>query len=508
MPADAPASDYDLLPYISLPIVFSQPARLAALAALHGIAAPDAERARVLELGCASGGNIIALAARHPQARFLGLDLSRAHVDEGRRRIAALALRNIEIRQADIATAEFAGETFDYVVCHGVFSWVPRAAQDAIFAICSRYLTDRGMALISYNVLPGWHLRNVVRSICLRHAGVEGEPKQRVARARAILNEVAKVADTADPYGHVVRSEAARIARQPASYILGEFLSPDNAPCTFGDFVDRAARFDLAWLCECDLPSTSPETFAPKAAARIRALAGDNMAALQEYTDVFCGRTFRRSVLVKAGIASRRREPSADHLHTLHIASALKPDAKRSSAQVSAFTDHRRRSVRATHPAVGRALARLAAQFPATSTLMELTGPDPQADDLRRVADCVFKLVTSGRAIASSLPLRCGTAAAARPQVWALARAEAATGQPWVTSLRHTDVPLNQVLRVLLVHLDGEHDRSLLAEQLAAAQRTGTIEMKAGAEETLNQALAYLAVNAVLQPADEGRRPS
>jgi len=93
-----PGRDYNLLPYLSLPAAFTQPAHLGALAALHGLQAPVAEQARVLELGCASGGNLIPLAARFPGARFLGLDLSQRQINDGQRRIAALGLDNIVLR--------------------------------------------------------------------------------------------------------------------------------------------------------------------------------------------------------------------------------------------------------------------------------------------------------------------------------------------------------------------------------------------------------------------------
>ena len=506
-------NDYDLLPYISMPIVYSQPARLAALATLHGLAAPAAECARVLELGCASGGNIIPLAARYPRARFLGLDISQTHVEAGRRRIAALGLRNIEIRREDVAASSFAGDRFDYILCHGVFSWVPRAVQDAIFRVCAQHLTDPGVAVISYNVLPGWHLRNVVRGICLRHAGAEGSPHERVARAREILDAVAGMADAADPYGHVVRGEAARIARQPASYILGEFLASDNAPCTFGEFAARAAQFDLTWLCEGDLPSSAPETFAPKAAARIRAFAGDNETTVQEYTDVFSGRTFRRSVVVRSTHAAQRSQPSPDRLRGLHVASAIKPDPAGGGDRPPGFIDHRGGSIEVNHPAVHRAFTQLAERFPSTSSLSELTGRGSSADHEQRISKAVFRLLTSGRALVSSVPLNCGGAGADFPRVWPLARAEAAAGQPWVTSPRHTSVILTQVLRVLMPWLDGKHDRESLAALIASAHRAGTIELgdvrgAPGAPATdtpvealaVDHALRYLAVNALLLP--------
>ena len=96
--ADAGAGgDYDALPYVSVPYPQTQPARLAGIAGLFGVRAPDATRARVLELGCASGGNIVPLAARFPEARFVGIDLSARQVAEGQARVAALGLGNIEI---------------------------------------------------------------------------------------------------------------------------------------------------------------------------------------------------------------------------------------------------------------------------------------------------------------------------------------------------------------------------------------------------------------------------
>src|SRR5262245_3361627 len=96
-----PIEDYEALPYPSMPFAYTQPARLAALTQLFGLTAPDASEAHVLELGCASGGNIIPLAVRYPRARFVGVDLSQRHIEEGRERIRALSLTNIELQQGD-----------------------------------------------------------------------------------------------------------------------------------------------------------------------------------------------------------------------------------------------------------------------------------------------------------------------------------------------------------------------------------------------------------------------
>jgi SAM-dependent methyltransferase len=199
------AADYSLLPYPAMPVTLSEPQHLAALAILFGLDPPDVERASVLELGCASGGNIVPLAARFPRASFCGIDLSQRHIDDGGKRIAELALENISLEQGDLTALDPAGQRFDYVICHGVFSWVPRAAQDAIFRICRQVLAPNGMATISYNVLPGWHLRMVIRDLCRRYAGVEGSPLRRVARARAALRQIAEASSETQPYGQLLR---------------------------------------------------------------------------------------------------------------------------------------------------------------------------------------------------------------------------------------------------------------------------------------------------------------
>ncbi len=57
--------------------------------------------------------------------------------------------------------------TFDYIIAHGMFSWVTEAVREIIFRICSEYSKTTGLAYISFNVLPGWHIRRIVREFLL-----------------------------------------------------------------------------------------------------------------------------------------------------------------------------------------------------------------------------------------------------------------------------------------------------------------------------------------------------
>ncbi|MGB8399520.1 methyltransferase domain-containing protein [Bradyrhizobium sp.] len=508
-PDQAADTDYDLLPYLSMPVAYTQPAHLAGLAALFGIASPAADRARVLELGCASGGNLIPLAARFPEARFLGVDLSARQIADGRKRVAALGLANIELQRADLADLALPADSFDYVICHGVFSWVPPRVQDAILRIASACLVANGIAAISYNVTPGWHLRSPVRDILLHHAGSQGTPHERVARARDMLRQIETAANGRHAYGYVLRDEARRMSRMPASYILGEFLAEHNAPARFADFVGAAEGHGLRFLCEADLNADANELIMPEARRELERIGDADRYGAEQRLDFFSGRPFRRSLLVKAGAARSLGASRPERLKGLYITSRLVPDAARTKDRTIAFTDGRGRPVATRTPHIGRALTQLAEAYPTTTPVDALVGDAPNG---MRVAKVLLRLLSEGRANVSTLPLAAGRATDARPRAWAFARAEAALGRPFVTGLRHVAVELPRAAAALMARLDGTHDRDALTQWMARAiaagvvnlpdhtQRPGDEALIAVARGQVEETIQHLAMGAVLSP--------
>lgn len=512
---------YDVLPYPSMPITYAQPAHLAALGILFGMVPPAVDHARSLELGCASGGNIIPLAARFPSASFLGIDLSHRHISDGRKRIAKCALQNVQLRQDDLTTIDLSGEQFDYVICHGVFSWVPRATQDAILGLCRDALAPNGLATISYNVLPGWHMRHVIRDLCLYYAGKDGTPQSRVAKARVALEQIAECTDDTEPYGHLLRTEARRLKRVPSSYMLGEFLALENTPCYVQDFIQRAKGFGLDFLCEADLFDAVPQTLDAATRNRITSLVAPDRLAQEQQIDYITGRLFRRSVLVRQQTdTAPRRVPRPDQLSFLHIASPIRPDGVTNENGTIVFKDERERPITVKDPTIGHALKRLGAAFPKTLSCDELLGGtqmDPKAkpEDAERLRHAIFTMVLAGRASISVLPLQVGNAADEWPKAWRFAQIEAMSGQPWITSLRHVGIPMHPVLLVLLPYLDGTHARPELRALLFNALERGVVQVPelpgdqplplretidALAGTYLDWSLSYLARHALLVP--------
>jgi 2-polyprenyl-3-methyl-5-hydroxy-6-metoxy-1,4-benzoquinol methylase len=160
----APATSYDEVPYESYSYVQTHPAHMATIARLFGLNPPDFKKASVLELGCAGGGNLLPLALLYPEASFTGLDLSQEQIAEANEGKKALKLKNIDFKQQDITTFDLKAHAgkFDYIIVHGVFSWVPEPVRGKILELCQSCLSPDGLALISYNTLPGW---NAVRSL-------------------------------------------------------------------------------------------------------------------------------------------------------------------------------------------------------------------------------------------------------------------------------------------------------------------------------------------------------
>src|SRR5438094_55973 len=143
---DSLQRSYDQVPYPSFAFPFTHPSRLAALARLAGLDAPPLEQCRVLELGCARGGNVIPMAAQLPHARFLGIDLSPVQIDAANQTIRALGLANIELRRMDILDVTATTGEFDYIIAHGVWSWVPPVVREKILAILAQNLAPDGIA--------------------------------------------------------------------------------------------------------------------------------------------------------------------------------------------------------------------------------------------------------------------------------------------------------------------------------------------------------------------------
>jgi methyltransferase-like protein/cyclopropane fatty-acyl-phospholipid synthase-like methyltransferase len=461
------ALKYDLLPYESKPFAQSQPARLGALAQLFGLEAAPLAKARVLELGCASGGNIIPHAVLYPEAKFVGVDLARTQVAAGRKRITALGLDNIEIHcQSFTEIGDELGQ-FDYIICHGVYSWVPAAVQDAIFRVIRARLSPKGVACISYNVLPGWRMMQPLRDAFMLEIPDSVDSLGRVAQARELLNFVSSATPDKGPYGDMLRAWSARLNHLPDDYIAHEFLEETNTPCTVREFARAAGTNGLGYLGECELSSMILDNYGGEIANQVRARSGNDLIATEQFIDLISGRTFRQSLLVSSErMAQVNRALSPERVAPLHFVAPAGTSVKRDNASAT-LTDTAGRSITTTDGDTIKGLERLVERYPASSQLDDLAeGASPAGR--AALKDALYRM-----AIAGMVHLRLSVSD--KPVAMMLARADAAAGAEFTTNLRHETVTLDATTKIILPALDGSCDHKAMADLITAEARAGRL---------------------------------
>jgi methyltransferase-like protein/predicted O-methyltransferase YrrM len=464
---------YDLAPYPSTAQHHTHPDHLAALAILNGLDATPPERCRVLELGCADGANLIAMAADLPEARLTGIDLSPKQIESGRAAIAEAGLTNIDLRAMSILDVDGALGEFDYIVCHGVFSWVTPEVQEKIFEICRASLAPRGVAYVSYNTYPGWHLREAVRDMVLFHTrGVE-DPEARAARARELVQFLAETRGSGGE-AHALLLRTAREHfeeyRERPGYLLHEDLERTNAPAYFHRFVERAAAHGLQYVTDAEPSATEADNLAPAVAERLHAFTADRVE-LEQYVDFIVNRMFRRSLLCRAGVALDRT-PTSAMLRRLFAASAVKPlgDDKFSTARGANFST--------SHPLAKRVLLILAKGWPRALSFDEI-GMEAECADDDALTDLLASLHGSGVVELHASPPNCTNVVSAFPRVTALARRQAAAGL-LVTNQHRRVLNLDDPFaRFLVRHLDGTRSHADLVRLLDAEVTAGRLDVSA-----------------------------
>ncbi|MBS0384026.1 MAG: class I SAM-dependent methyltransferase [Proteobacteria bacterium] len=451
--------------YTSLPFAYTQPAALAALGILHGLTPPAAETARVLELACASGGNVIPLAARFPRASFTAVDIVEEEIRLAKSNAAALDLSNLTLEVADVV--EFADRPatsqFDYIIAHGLLSWAPPPVKAAVFKICRERLSPQGLAAISFNVLPGWRAQQIVRDILRRSVGANAPPLLRAEQAVLLLRQMAsKVSNS--PYGTIVRQSAERLAEAVPSYLFSEYLAPVNEAFFFDDIVSEAQAHGLHYLTEGELPMAAPETLAPESAGLVRELAAGDALAAQTWLDKVSGRVFRRALFAKR---RGQEKPNASALAELHVSGVIQP----SPQSRLAFQLESGHIVNAPNDAAAAALAEIGRAYPATiAAANSIAGANGQA-----MAGALLRLAQMGGLRVSSLPLAVGRQSTSHPRVFELARQEAARGQTWVTTLQHRSYQPPPDILSLLAVFDGQRDRAKLSAVVGEARLTAAL---------------------------------
>lgn len=351
---------YDVMPYPSKFFLQTHPDRLATLATLFGMNSPKVETCRVLELGCGNGSNLISHAFNLPDAKFVGVDLAENHIADAKRGAAELGLQNCEFAQMDVMemTAHDFGK-FDYIIAHGLFSWIPEFVREKVLEIYREMLTENGVGYISYNAFPGAHHRQMVQKMMRYHSKNVDEPLEKVGKAVSFLAFLGENVTEKEIFAPILKAELKRHFEHDAADIFHDDLSDANTAFYFHEFAEMLRKNDLQYLAEAELHAMGTQSLSAEAREFVESL--DSIVEREQYLDFFRGRIFRQTLFCRAEIElNRRLEPSL--MNKFRFASSIRAVSETpelATAKREKFVGMKGAGIEIDHPLTKSALVHL-----------------------------------------------------------------------------------------------------------------------------------------------------
>lgn len=467
MTASSGPTLYDEIRYPARSFEYTHPNRLATIAALYAMRPAPITNCRVLELGCGVGGNIIPMAYQNPGSAFVGIDLSAEAIAVGQARIAALALKNISLHHLDILDVGSQFGRFDYIIAHGVYSWVPEPVRQKIFTIARQLLNPHGVSYISYNAHPYSRMRDMVRDMMLFHTRHLTDPKEKIGQARAITKFITESTPEDTAYGKVMRYQRERIDKIYNEVLFHDDLNDSAEAFLLYRFVEEANRHGLQYLGDVDFVRQDMTNYSDEARSTLQSFPPEMLMVRDQYQDFIDGAGFRRTLLCHDDV-KLTRQVTDNFVKRFFLSAPLKAKADSSKADIGSErskTDDNA-EIETSSPLQKAIFRSLGKAWPHSLTFDELATRvfDPREAEAKveqspsAMADfCALLAATvrRGDIIFRFHRPDIVTTLSERPEVSPVARLQAGAGE-MVTNLRHSAVAVdNAMSQQFLTKVDG-----------------------------------------------------
>jgi methyltransferase-like protein/SAM-dependent methyltransferase len=490
-----PGTSYDVYPYPSLSYSLTHPERFGTVGTLFGLKPADVEKCRYLDIGCAVGGNLIPLAYSLPESEFTGIDYAARQIEIGREHVAELGLENVRLEQTDIMEVPEDFGQFDYIIAHGIYSWVPENVRDRLLAVIKRHLAPNGIAYISYNCYPGWHMLDMAREMMFYRIRDISEPSERVAKATELINVMVDAGyEDNKLFGAFLETYQTALGKKLTqsdiggdSLILHDELSEVNDPVYFHEFAKHAGKHGLQYLSEVDIYQVSPARFPKEVLAALGQMAKDTID-FEQYVDFLHYRTFRKTLVChqEANVSRRLRPESVNGLYISSYAKAVAKTPDLKGATIEQFKGKDGAVFSTDHPLSKAALLHLLKNAPgvmlfeelvaATAPKVGISGEENLAKEARILAANILRAYSYSESLVQVHVYRPSfvTHISERPLVSPVARWQAGRFSK-VTSMRHERVELDRISRRIFMQLDGQHDREAILDHILKLIEDGSI---------------------------------
>ncbi len=478
---------YNEVPYESFAYPKTHPSYVGAVASLFGLAPADLKTARVLEIGCAGGGNLFPQALEHPKASFTGIDLSGEQIAVANKQKEAMGLKNIEFRQQDIMALDLKKEKekYDYIICHGVFSWVPEEVRKKILDFCSAALSPKGVAVISYNTLPGWNAVRSVREMMLYHTNRFTKPEDKIKQSRALLEFLIENVPPGNVfYRGILNYERNLLVGLNDTYLYHDHLAGVNTQFYFDDFARMAREHGLNYVGDADVFTMYLGNMPQKAKAMLQTV--DDVIAQEQYMDFITNRRFRTSILCRQD-QSIVRTLRGDKILNYALSAVFQPiDANADLTKSVSFRSVNGNQFQTHEPVSSAVFLELALSGSKPISVEDLVAR--ACKRLGKTADAAAvraALVKSGLelvmhgyiALHANVP-HSVQEISKKPVAWPLARYQAGLPNCKVlTNILNLSIRSDEVANIVIAALDGTKDVAALVDILSASIDKGLINI-------------------------------
>jgi len=457
------SNPYEFVRYPGKPIPKTHPDRLATMAALYGLETQSIFNARILEIGCCDGGNLISMAMSLPGSHFVGIDLTESDIAEAQEFAAALGISNVEFHCFDLTDLPGPFGQFDFIVSHGLYSWVPPLVREKLIAVIQACLAPRGVAYVSYNALPGGHFRLMIREMTLFHLKGTTEPAARLRRAREFLTFL-KGAMIRNKQPEALLRQLDFTIRQPDYGLFHDELADDYHPAYIQDFVNHANRYGLQFLSEASYFVTRPEILGSDAAPLFAQVSEQlDPVSRAQYLDFMTCAFFHPTLLCHEGV-ELQRPVTPERLKRFYFASpaTVVPRDPEADPETESFEGVQGSRISSSSPFLGQLMHAMIDVYPRSVHYRNLPGAESMPQELCGTLLALMNMGIVAPHIYS--PDFCMTPGE-RPAASPLARMQAAKSRR-LTDLRHSAAEIEDALQLALIPLlDGTRSR---ADLLAA----------------------------------------
>ncbi len=465
---------YDEVPYSSFTFPQTRPDRLATLAAIYGMRPAAPEKCRVLELGCGDGTNLLSFAYILPDSHFVGIDLSKIHIDLANAVTGELGLKNLEFYCEDVMnfTRERFGE-FDYIIAHGLFSWVPDFVRAKVLEIYSECLAPQGVGYISYNTYPGCKSREMIWDMMKFASSDLEDPMRKVNTGVQFLNFINTAAAKDTAHHAVINNELAGFSQRTFENIFHDDFSSMNQPFYFHEFVDLIKPHGLQFLSEVNA-FWSESNLNADVTAMLDKL-GSDVVRKEQCIDFIKGTPFRSSLVCRDTI-KLDRDLKPELLERFYLSSQVEAESKEpdlKSSTMERFNGAEGGSIETKNPLTKAALTHMQGIWSRSVSFEELVceasslAGETTDEDVTEAKTELFEFFKRGFVYLNRSRLNFPAVAGDRPVSSKFVRWQIGKKCSTITALSGMNLrPTDDLMLLLLMLCDGTRDRAELAAEV------------------------------------------